>query len=240
MTNIEAIPKIRLTDKTTWMEAETVAISAVELYRYGKRLETQEYFRDRKVIILGILPDESEYNYEMLLDHFFDRVKPIAHVIITTADCACYNDMIEWANDELKILQIVNQELLQRFLAHIGILKGYDASTYRMIQDSLKDQPGIKAYLVYITGELRSNPRYFSLQEFFNTNFPQGLDKPVYLHGCSIKLMKQIPKLKVDVQGIITAGHITDAIYRGNPHYKRETRINKSWEKWNKAIQNIV
>ncbi len=240
MTKVEAIPKIRLTDKTTWMEAETVAISAMELYRYGKRLETQEYFRDRKVIILGILPDESEYSYEMLLDQFRYKVKTIAKVILTTNDCACYNDMIEWANDELKILQKVNKRFLEIYNPEIGILKGYDASTYRMIQDSLKDESGISAYLVYITGELRSNPRYFSLQEFFTTNFPQGLDKPVYLHGCSIKLMKQIPKLQVEVKGIITAGHITDAIYRGNPHYKRETRINKSWGKWEKAIQNIV
>ena len=51
--------------------------------------------------------------------------------------------------------------------------------------------------------------------------------------------MKDIPKLDIKIKGIITAGHIADAIFRGNRHYKRETRIINAWDRWYSIIRKI-
>jgi len=159
--------------------------------------------------------------------------------MLTSADCACYTDWPEvWNLEELLLLREENEELFQKYPIQIGILKGFDSSTYYQMRDELA--PHVQSYLLYLSGHIRSNPKHFSLLDFFNTNFPRGVEKPVYLHGCPLKQVHDIPKLNhISVQGIITAGHITDAIYRGNPHYKRETRIKKAWKKWSMVISEI-
>ena len=93
--------------------------------------------------------------------------------------------------------------------------------------------------MLYITGESRSDPRHFSLKAFIDEKFPNGLDKSVFLHDSSLIQMKDIPKLGIKVRGIISAGHIANAIYRGHRKFKRATRITQSWGEWSQAIQNV-
>lgn len=232
---IEPIAKIKLNDKSTWVDSETIAISASELTKYGKRLNQ---FQDKKIIVLSIIPDDSEYNFVEILEKFFIRTEGKFKPLLTSSDCACYNDKPDWCDEEIQYLIKENQLLIDSYpnLVKIGILKGYNTSTYEKVKTTLRALP---YYLIYITGESRSNPKYFSLVKFFQDNFPDGLDKPVYLHGCPFKQLKDIPKLNIEVKGIITAGHIADAIYRGNPHYTRETRFKTAWNKWSMAIRNI-
>ncbi len=241
---IEPIAKVKLTDKTTWVDSGTIAISASELIKYGIRLR---HLQGRKIIVLSIIPDDSEYNFVEILKKFFTRTKGKFirtegkfKSLLTSSDCACYNDMPDWCDEEIQHLIKENQLLIESYpdLVKIGILKGYNTSTYEMIKNTFKALP---YYLIYLTGEIRSNPRYFSIIKFFQDNFPEGLDKPVYLHGCPLRKLKDLPKLKnIDIKGIITAGHITDAIYRGNPHYNRETRIKTAWTRWSEAIRKIT
>ncbi len=233
---IQAIPKVKLTDKATWVPSALIAISADDLKKYGKRFMSQEYFQKRTAIVLSIIPDDFEFGYVELLEQFLAKYQP-TNLILTSVDCACYTDQPAWCEEELVYLHEDNTLLFQRYPIQIGILKGYDRATYERIRQALA--PHVEAYLLYISGEARSHPRGFSLLKFIKTHFPEGLDKPVYLHGCPIKQMGDIPQLPLTVKGIITAGHIADAIYRGNPHYKRGTRIQKAWTKWSEQIHQI-
>jgi len=235
---IEAIAKIKLNDKATWVNSDPIAVSAGELLKYGKRLENFDYFSQKTILVLSIIPDDFDFSYVELLEGFFKKVKDKKNLILTSSDCACYQDKQKWCDEELDYLMVDNKELLENYPFSIGLLKGYDADSYEKVRKSLEKK--VQNYLVYISGESRSNPRYFSLSKFFQEKFPSGLDKSVYLHGCSLKQMQDIPKLNITMKGIITAGHITEAIYRGNPHYKRETRIKSTWNKWEQAIKSVV
>lgn len=236
---IKAIPKVNLRDKATWLEENTIAVSAVELPKYGKRLFAEEYFRRRDIILLAIIPDDFSQSYLTLLETWTRRNNSLIppNIRFTSCDCACYTDMPELCEEELEYLREDNRELFERYRIRIGILKGYNAQSYERIRKSLCAT--VDYYLLYLTGEIRSNPRWFSLPKFFEENFPGDLDKPVYLHGCSLKHLEDIQKLDIKVEGVITGSHIATAIYKGNPHYRRETRIFQAWQKYKEKAASL-
>jgi len=230
------IPKIKLSDKATWVQSEKIAISSWDLKNYMKYL-TNEYFARKKIIVLPIIPDDYFLDLGKLIKKLITQYEKDRFVFVSN-DCSCYNDLPEDCEEELEDLYTVNSFLFEDFLIDVGMLKGYNKETYEQTRKTLSDH--VSLYMIYLTGEIRSNPKYFKVNEWLLNTFPNGLDKGVLLHGCP---MSQFPTLKhchLDIRGVITAGHIGDAIYRGNPTWKRETRIKKAWENWSTAFQTGV
>ncbi|GAG80479.1 unnamed protein product, partial [marine sediment metagenome] len=107
---LEAIPKVKMNDKATWIETNIIAISAAELFKYKKRLQ-YDYFQQKKVILLSIIPDDFDLNYS----HVFNSLpkESIQDLILTSFDCACYRDKSEWCNEELDYLIKDNNDLFK-------------------------------------------------------------------------------------------------------------------------------
>lgn len=231
------IPKVKISDKATYVKAETIAVSVEEFLNLHKRFLKHEYFEEKKVIVLSIMPDEAinYYSYSDLLVKLTSKID-LNRLILMSADCMCYQSEPEICEDEITYMLEENHELFERFDVQIGMLKGHNFETYYHTALALTDN--IKDYMIYLTGEIRSNPRHFNLVKWVKKFLPKGLDKPVYFHGCPKSQFKHLKEIDLNVKGIITAGHISDAIYRSNPRYKRETRIRKSWDVWVSTLES--
>lgn len=230
---IEPIPLVKLYDKQTWIENKTIAVSAFDLIRHGERLKQ---FRGKKIIVLSIISDYFDYSYRNFLDEVLKEVKGRKNLILTSSNCTIFKEFPEWGKEELEFMFEDNNELFEKYSVAIGLLKGFNADSYEQTRKSLEKY--VQAYLLYLTEENRNNPRHFSIIKFFQTNFPEGLNKPLYLQGCTLKQMQDIPKLGINVKGVITSGHLIDSAFRGYRNYKRVTRINKNWARWAKIIRN--
>ncbi len=230
---IEPIPIVKLNDKASWIENKTIAVSAFDLIKHGKRLSQ---FKKKKIIVLSIIPDFFDDSYRKLLDNGLKEIKERENLILTSSNCTIYTDKPEWGKEELEDMFEDNNELFENYKIKIGVLKGYNTESYERTRKSLEKY--VQAYLLCITEENRNNPRYFSLLNFIQNNFPEGLDKPLYLQGCTLKQMKAIPRLNIKIKGIITSGHLIDSVFRDHRKIKRATRITQSWSKWSQAIRN--
>ena len=227
------IPKIKLSDKVTWVESQKMAVSSWDLKNYLPKLKL-DYFREKHIVVLPIIPDDYYLDLEKLLKKIL-TVFPRNRLTFVSHDCACYNDLPEDCEDELQGMDILNESLFEKFLIDVGLLKGYNKDVYEQTRQTLSKH--VSLYMVYLTGEIRSNPKYFRVNEWLLKTFPNGLDKGVLLHGCPMSQFKTLKDSHLDIRGVITASFIGDAIYRGNRAWKRETRIKKSWEKWLSAFQ---
>lgn len=230
---MKLIPKIKISDEATWIDEPTIAIDLLNLNRYKPVLH-DPFFAGKEIIVLPIIPDDLYVDLEGCLAELTKEYNRESFLFVSH-DCACYNDLPHDCEEELVGLEILNESLFENFKIDIGLLKGFDITTYRETQLSLTGF--VDFYMIYLTGEIRSNPRWFKVNEWLSDTFTLGLEKPVYLHGCPLKQISGLDTLGWEIEGVITAGHIADAIYRGPRNYKRKTRIKTAWQKWKAVIE---
>ena len=229
------IPKVKLSDRATWINADIVAISTLDLRDYLPKV-SDVFFKKKIIIILPIIPDDYYLDLEKTLGKIL-RKHPREKFLLVSHDCACYNDLPEECEEELEGMEILNSSLFEKYKIDYGLLKGYSKESYEETRLSLFSD--VERYMLYLTGEIRSNPRWFNIKSWLLEIFPFGLDKQVLLHGCPISQFSILKEVNIDVEGVITAGFIADAIYRMSRAWKRETRIKKSWQKWQDAFYQL-
>lgn len=229
---MKLIPKISLTDSKTWVEpTDSICISILEVER-GQRYLEKEYFQNKTIILSGIIPDEIPWKY-------VDYVDEIASIldnrfVLTTADCATYESM----NEQERITEI-NQMLEQNKLLFarypdqkfIGIIAGINAQEYEQTYNSLKDH--CQEFMVYLTGYIRANPRYFNLPLLLNQILPDGFNKPLICYGFNNASLKHLSTIrsKWNIQSAISESYRTMAVFSGGHHYRRETKMRLAWRK---------
>ncbi len=228
---IQLIPKINLSDSSTWVNpAEIICVSSMELARASHYLVEKEYFQTKTIVISGVIPDEVDITYSELLENLPSG----NNYIFTTADCATYEDSTaEDREEEIFLMLEENQELFEKYpdQKFIGLLKGVTAEEYKWVYDELKNH--CDEFMIYLSGYIRSNPRYFNLPKLLNKILPSGFDKVLWTYGFnegSLKYLSEIRK-KYNIQKAITESYRTKAAYEGNPHYTRKVRIKKAWDK---------
>ena len=142
MSQLQLIPKISLTDSSTWIEpTDKICVSASEFSKSkgkaARYLVDKEYFMTKKVIISGIIADESELMYSELLKFLPDR----ENIVLTTADCATYTDSDqETREEEINFMLEENEELFTEFKNYefIGLVKGVTAKENEWVFNELK------------------------------------------------------------------------------------------------------
>lgn len=236
---MKLIPKINLSDSKTWVEpTQSVCISIMDLKRGFRYLE-REYFENKKIIISGILPDEYNVKYLDLLEDL--QSKHLNQYHLTTADCATYDSMSQ--QERIKQIQTMlgqNYKLFKRYPGKkfIGILAGTTSKEYEWTYAQLK--PHCESYLLYLTGYIRSNPRYFNLLELLERILPRGFKEPLYCYGfnnASIQYLSEIQK-KWNLAFAISESYRTEAVFSGGTHYRRETKMKIAWKKKLKFFEN--
>jgi len=233
------IPNIKLNDKSTWINSDEIALNIYNAGKYRTRLLGPYIQTRKKIYLMSVIPDEDEWDYSYYIRRIEEILGEIpSNFVLSSSDCTSYDEEPEWCLENLELLERDNEILFDFYNLTLGMLAGYNADSYELTRKML-DRPQITHYVLYITGYLRSNPRGFSLVKWIEETFPNGLNKPVFLYGCSLKQALDIPNLDIEVSGIISSGFITDAIYRMNPHWRRETRITKAFENWKTKIENI-
>ena len=245
---IKIIPKIHFRDKSTYFDEKVLCIPSNELYR---KLETnkvhleKEYFIHKDLIISSIFPDENEFSYT----DYLEKLPYKNNYFLMSVDCATYEDSTEEIrNDELFFWREENL-LLKDYLKDnawefqrlklIGLLKGIDNVEYKESFDFLEKTFNPKSYLIYLSGNIRSNPGHFNAYEYLKKIFPGGFHKPLFLYGFnpgSIQDLKLL-KLHFSLVGVISETYHANAIYRSNLHYSRKVRMKKSWEKYKKLFE---
>ena len=237
---IHLFPKISLTDTKTWVEpADLVCISAMELPRAAHYLVEKKYLLSKTVLISGIIPDESEYLYSELLGYLPDR----DNLLLTTSDCATYLDNEKEDREEnISFMLEENAELFANYkkFKFIGLLKGVTADEYEWVFSELKDH--CKEFMLYLSGYIRSNPRWFNLPDLLHEILPNGFKYPLWSYGFNNGSVKYLSELQKDynIQNAITESYRNMAVYEGNPHYSREVRMQAAWEKKLNFFQSNV
>lgn len=229
---MELIPKINLSDSKTWVNPTNSVCVSISDVKRGKRYFSHDYFQDKNIIISGILPDEYSIKYIDLLEELQSTLDD--RFILTTADCATYDSM----NQQQRINQIQgmlgqNHKLFKNYPARefIGILAGTTDKEYNWTYNQLK--PYCQGYLLYLTGYIRSNPRYFNLSELLQRILPNGIKEPIWCYGFNNASIQHLPEIlkKWNLRYAITESYRTDAVFSGGSHYRRETKMKIAWEK---------
>ena len=202
------IPNIKVNDRSTWIDSEEIALNCYNAGQYRTRLLNPYFITKKKIYLMSVIPDEDEWDYGYYLRRIEDLIGEFpSNYVLSSSDCTCYDEEPEWCYENIELMERDNEVLFDFYNITLGMLAGINADSYEQTRLML-NRPEITHYVLYISGYSRSNPRGFSLSKWVNDIFPDGLNKPVYLYGCSLKQARDIPDLPIKVDGIISSGFI--------------------------------
>ena len=229
---LHIIPKIHLRDPKTWVEADIICINVSELYSTAKKnveVFKNDYFENKEIIWSSIFADEYQMTYYGILRKFGDFFNLNFKNMFMTSDGAVYDDMVEEDRSyELASIREQNnqlQDILPNSSNIIKIIKGSSFQEYHFFYEYLQSfYPNSNNYLVYLTGSIRSNPKFFSALGFLKEKMPffNPNQHILYCYGfnkSSIKDLKELQR-KFNLSGIISESFIAHAQYRGNRTYQ--------------------
>lgn len=241
----DIIPRLEFgrRDCRSFVDCQTVCIPAYDVYEniiLNTKKLSMEYFQNKQIIISSVMPDETEYSY---LD-YLNRLPLQKDYILMTPDCGLYDDLpLDWRDEEIALwhesLHAFKEYLVSNNYNNptVALLKGSSHQELQSAYEYLRNifDPG--AYMIYLSGDIRSNPRNFDVWTFLQKRLPD-FKQPLYIYGFNKKSRINLDKIlhTYTINGIISSSFILEARFKGNQKHPYTTRAKKTWENYQRMF----